>query len=182
MFSILKYIPMPVLYGVFLYMGISSLNGIQMFDRLLLFLMPKKYQPDYSYLRLISQVDSGQLQIDRYLEKYIFFAMTKLIYFFLMLVSQKDGQINGQMYDQMIDGQIDRLIDSWIDRWIDRWVHRWIDKWIDRQINKWIYIDGQINGQIDGQIDGQIYGRIARQMDRKMDRLMDRWMDRQMDR
>jgi hypothetical protein len=37
-------------------MGISSLKGIQMFDRVLLFLMPKKYQPDYSYLRKIPTV------------------------------------------------------------------------------------------------------------------------------
>ena len=51
MTKLLAFIPMPVLYGVFLYMGINSLNGIQMFDRLLLFMMPKKYQPDYSYLR-----------------------------------------------------------------------------------------------------------------------------------
>ena len=38
---VLKFIPMPVLYGVFLYMGVASLNGIQFFDRLLLFFMPK---------------------------------------------------------------------------------------------------------------------------------------------
>ena len=37
---------MPVLYGVFLYMGIAALNGIQLFDRLLLMLTPMKYQPD----------------------------------------------------------------------------------------------------------------------------------------
>jgi hypothetical protein len=42
---------MPVLYGVFLYMGITALNGVQMVDRLLLFIMPMKYQPDYEYLR-----------------------------------------------------------------------------------------------------------------------------------
>ena len=34
-------------------MGISSLNGIQMFDRMLLLMMPKKYQPDYPFLRAI---------------------------------------------------------------------------------------------------------------------------------
>jgi sodium bicarbonate transporter 10 len=34
-------------------MGISSLDGIQMFDRMLLFIMPKKYQPDYPFLRAI---------------------------------------------------------------------------------------------------------------------------------
>uniref|UniRef100_A0A9J7ZJ62 Solute carrier family 4 member 10a n=1 Tax=Cyprinus carpio carpio TaxID=630221 RepID=A0A9J7ZJ62_CYPCA len=51
MTSILKHIPMPVLYGVFLYMGASSLRGIQFFDRLRLFWMPAKHQPDFIYLR-----------------------------------------------------------------------------------------------------------------------------------
>ncbi|XP_026131068.1 sodium-driven chloride bicarbonate exchanger-like isoform X2 [Carassius auratus] len=51
MTSILKHIPMPVLYGVFLYMGASSLRGIQFFDRLKLFGMPAKHQPDFIYLR-----------------------------------------------------------------------------------------------------------------------------------
>ncbi|XP_061641299.1 electroneutral sodium bicarbonate exchanger 1 isoform X2 [Phyllopteryx taeniolatus] len=47
----LQFIPMPVLYGVFLYMGASSLKGIQFFDRLKLFAMPAKHQPDFIYLR-----------------------------------------------------------------------------------------------------------------------------------
>ena len=51
---LLKYIPMPVLYRVFLYMAVASLNGIQFFDRILLFFMPKKYQPDVPYLRKFS--------------------------------------------------------------------------------------------------------------------------------
>ncbi|XP_061834408.1 sodium-driven chloride bicarbonate exchanger-like isoform X1 [Nerophis lumbriciformis] len=51
MTSMLKFIPMPVLYGVFLYMGASSLRGIQFFDRLRLFGMPAKHQPDFIYLR-----------------------------------------------------------------------------------------------------------------------------------
>ncbi|XP_037618051.1 sodium-driven chloride bicarbonate exchanger-like isoform X4 [Sebastes umbrosus] len=51
MTSVLKFIPMPVLYGVFLYMGASSLRGIQFFDRLKLFSMPAKHQPDFIYLR-----------------------------------------------------------------------------------------------------------------------------------
>ncbi|CAH1249093.1 SLC4A10 [Branchiostoma lanceolatum] len=49
--SVLRLVPMPVLYGVFLYMGFSSLGGIQFWDRLLLVLMPPKHQPDYVYLR-----------------------------------------------------------------------------------------------------------------------------------
>ncbi|KAM4676814.1 electrogenic sodium bicarbonate cotransporter 4 isoform 2-T2 [Discoglossus pictus] len=48
---VLKFIPMPVLYGVFLYMGVASLNGIQFWDRCKLFMMPAKHQPDYAYLR-----------------------------------------------------------------------------------------------------------------------------------
>ncbi|XP_072351358.1 electrogenic sodium bicarbonate cotransporter 1-like isoform X2 [Scyliorhinus torazame] len=48
---ILKYIPMPVLYGVFLYMGVASLRGVQFMDRLKLLLMPPKHQPDFIYLR-----------------------------------------------------------------------------------------------------------------------------------
>nr|AAC16758.1 HCO3 transporter [Caenorhabditis elegans] len=49
--NILGRIPMPVLYGVFLYMGISALGGIQLFDRTLLLFMPMKYQPDTIYIR-----------------------------------------------------------------------------------------------------------------------------------
>uniref|UniRef100_A0A3B3Y7R8 Anion exchange protein n=1 Tax=Poecilia mexicana TaxID=48701 RepID=A0A3B3Y7R8_9TELE len=48
---VLKFIPMPVLYGVFLYMGVASLSGIQFWDRIKLYLMPSKHQPDFSYLR-----------------------------------------------------------------------------------------------------------------------------------
>ncbi|XP_073717186.1 solute carrier family 4 member 4a isoform X1 [Misgurnus anguillicaudatus] len=51
MAPILKFIPMPVLYGVFLYMGVASLNGVQFMDRLKLLLMPAKHQPDLIYLR-----------------------------------------------------------------------------------------------------------------------------------
>ncbi|XP_019119811.1 sodium bicarbonate cotransporter 3 isoform X6 [Larimichthys crocea] len=53
MTSVLKFIPMPVLYGVFLYMGVSSLKGIQFFDRIKLFGMPAKHQPDLIYLRYV---------------------------------------------------------------------------------------------------------------------------------
>ncbi|XP_067376982.1 solute carrier family 4 member 4a isoform X6 [Channa argus] len=51
MAPMLKFIPMPVLYGVFLYMGVASLNGVQFMDRLQLLLMPAKHQPDLVYLR-----------------------------------------------------------------------------------------------------------------------------------
>uniref|UniRef100_A0A8C5N7Y9 Anion exchange protein n=1 Tax=Gouania willdenowi TaxID=441366 RepID=A0A8C5N7Y9_GOUWI len=51
MSPMLKFIPMPVLYGVFLYMGVASLNGVQFMDRIKLLLMPAKHQPDLVYLR-----------------------------------------------------------------------------------------------------------------------------------
>lgn len=49
--NVLSIIPMPVLYGVFFYMGFSALRGQQFIDRLFLFLQPRKYQPDVPYVR-----------------------------------------------------------------------------------------------------------------------------------
>ncbi|XP_077442141.1 electrogenic sodium bicarbonate cotransporter 4 isoform X2 [Vanacampus margaritifer] len=48
---VLQYIPMPVLYGVFLYMGVASLSGIQFWERIKLYLMAPKHQPDFAFLR-----------------------------------------------------------------------------------------------------------------------------------
>ncbi|KAF4527632.1 hypothetical protein B566_EDAN016363 [Ephemera danica] len=50
---VLRHIPMPVLFGVFLYMGSASLKGLQFFDRILIMFMPLKYQPDYMFLRQV---------------------------------------------------------------------------------------------------------------------------------
>ncbi|GAV02076.1 hypothetical protein RvY_12687-2 [Ramazzottius varieornatus] len=47
----LQLIPMPVLFGVFLFMGSNALLGLQFTDRMLLVFMPLKYQPNYIYLR-----------------------------------------------------------------------------------------------------------------------------------
>uniref|UniRef100_A0A8C8B569 Anion exchange protein n=1 Tax=Otus sunia TaxID=257818 RepID=A0A8C8B569_9STRI len=47
---ILKHIPLSVLFGIFLYMGVTSLFGIQLFDRILLLLMPPKYHPKEPYV------------------------------------------------------------------------------------------------------------------------------------
>uniref|UniRef100_A0A8C5K1Q8 Anion exchange protein n=1 Tax=Jaculus jaculus TaxID=51337 RepID=A0A8C5K1Q8_JACJA len=48
---VLKFIPMPVLYGIFLYMGVAALNSIQFMKRVQLMLMPAKHQPDLLLLR-----------------------------------------------------------------------------------------------------------------------------------
>ncbi|XP_040298638.1 anion exchange protein 4 [Bufo bufo] len=48
---VLKYIPMPVLYGIFLQMGVAALKSIQFTERLKLLFIPSKHQPDLIYLR-----------------------------------------------------------------------------------------------------------------------------------
>uniref|UniRef100_A0A8C1VVP0 Anion exchange protein n=1 Tax=Cyprinus carpio TaxID=7962 RepID=A0A8C1VVP0_CYPCA len=51
---ILKMIPITALFGIFLYMGITSLSGIQLWDRILLLLIPKKYHPNEPYATKVS--------------------------------------------------------------------------------------------------------------------------------
>ncbi|XP_043841830.1 anion exchange protein 4 [Dromiciops gliroides] len=48
---VLKFIPMPVLYGIFFYMGIAALSSTQFSERVKLLLMPAKHQPDLLLLR-----------------------------------------------------------------------------------------------------------------------------------
>ncbi|XP_072502135.1 band 3 anion transport protein isoform X1 [Notamacropus eugenii] len=50
---ILSKIPLAVLFGIFLYMGVTSLSGIQLFDRALLLLKPPKYHPDVPYVKRV---------------------------------------------------------------------------------------------------------------------------------
>lgn len=51
---ILNLIPMSALFGIFLYMGVTSLNGIQLWDRILLLFTPKKYHPNEPYATRVS--------------------------------------------------------------------------------------------------------------------------------
>uniref|UniRef100_A0A8D1KII3 Anion exchange protein n=1 Tax=Sus scrofa TaxID=9823 RepID=A0A8D1KII3_PIG len=48
---VLKFIPMPVLYGIFLSMGVAAISSIQFTKRVQLLLMPAKHQPDLLLLR-----------------------------------------------------------------------------------------------------------------------------------
>ena len=50
---LLKQVPNAVLFGVFLYMGVSGLNGIQFYDRILLMFMPVKHHPSVSYTKRV---------------------------------------------------------------------------------------------------------------------------------
>uniref|UniRef100_A0A8C0JNB9 Solute carrier family 4 member 9 n=1 Tax=Canis lupus dingo TaxID=286419 RepID=A0A8C0JNB9_CANLU len=51
---VLKFIPMPVLYGIFLYMGVAAMSSTQFTKRVQLLLMPAKHQPDLLLLRHVS--------------------------------------------------------------------------------------------------------------------------------
>ncbi|XP_070166281.1 band 3 anion transport protein isoform X3 [Polyergus mexicanus] len=53
MAPLLRRVPMSVLLGVFLYMGISSTNGVQLFDRIKLFFMPVKHHGTANYVRRV---------------------------------------------------------------------------------------------------------------------------------
>ncbi|KAL7299340.1 hypothetical protein TKK_0007915 [Trichogramma kaykai] len=53
MAPLLRRVPMAVLLGVFLYMGISSTNGVQLFDRVKLFFMPVKHHGTANYVRRV---------------------------------------------------------------------------------------------------------------------------------
>lgn len=51
--KIIKLVPLPVLIGVFLYMGVVSMLGLQFVQRISMLFMPVKYQPDYTWLRMV---------------------------------------------------------------------------------------------------------------------------------
>jgi len=53
MAPILKLVPFAVLFGVFLYMGVTGMNGVQFFDRLQLIFMPVKHHPQVSYVKKV---------------------------------------------------------------------------------------------------------------------------------
>ncbi|XP_078259387.1 anion exchange protein 3-like [Rhinoraja longicauda] len=50
MSKVLRLIPMAVLFGIFLYMGVTSLTGIQIYERMLLMFVPSKLHPDHVYV------------------------------------------------------------------------------------------------------------------------------------
>lgn len=57
---ILSRIPLAVLFGIFLYMGVTSLSGIQLFDRILLLFKPPKYHPDVPFVKRVRGFEAVQ--------------------------------------------------------------------------------------------------------------------------
>lgn len=53
MSPLLREVPVAVLFGVFLYMGITSMIGIQLFERMILFFKPTKHFPSVPYAQKV---------------------------------------------------------------------------------------------------------------------------------
>ncbi|XP_055928203.1 anion exchange protein 2-like isoform X2 [Argiope bruennichi] len=53
MTPLLRQVPQATLFGVFLYMGISALSGIHLYERFLLIFMPTKHYPDFNFVRKV---------------------------------------------------------------------------------------------------------------------------------
>ena len=49
-------IPISVLFGIFLYFGIVSLSGTQLYERIKLIFIPSKYCPNHVYARGVSRL------------------------------------------------------------------------------------------------------------------------------
>lgn len=49
----LRLIPKAVVFGVFMYLGVSSISGVQFVDRIKLFFRPAKHHYDHSYVRKV---------------------------------------------------------------------------------------------------------------------------------
>jgi len=66
--SIIRKIPVAAVFGIFLYFGIVSISGTQLFSRLKMTFIPTKYHPNFGYLRRV---------------KFFLICKTKTISFFL---------------------------------------------------------------------------------------------------
>ncbi|CAF0993071.1 unnamed protein product [Adineta ricciae] len=53
---IIRKIPVAALFGIFLYFGIVSISGTQLFSRLKMTFIPTKYHPNFGYLRRVRQM------------------------------------------------------------------------------------------------------------------------------
>merc|ERR1712048_127712 len=61
--SILKFVPKPVLLGVFLFMGVSSLNGNELFERIALwFIWDESKFPQYPYVKTLQASENSNMK------------------------------------------------------------------------------------------------------------------------
>ena len=128
--SVIKLIPLPVLYGVFLFMGLSSLPGIQFWHRFLLFFRQPSMYPETPYTKYMKKMR---------IHKYTIFQM---VFFAGVFVVQNIKQISiafpfmtllcipARLYLApkffegwelcLLDGEDDQ-IEEWIDAKEGRW-------------------------------------------------------------
>merc|ERR1712139_144729 len=61
--GLLKFVPKPVLLGVFLFMGVSSLNGNELFERIALwFIWDESKYPQYPYVKALQKSDDSSMK------------------------------------------------------------------------------------------------------------------------
>lgn len=65
MTEVLRLIPLAVLFGIFLYMGVTSLTGIQLYERITLMVTPAKHHPDHIYVTKVTHIFSFQTSFPR---------------------------------------------------------------------------------------------------------------------
>ena len=78
----LRQIPVSVLFGIFLYFGIVSLSGTQLYERIKLVFIPPKYCPNVVYARGVKWVTFVKIVINFFIIKILLGAAleTKLFY------------------------------------------------------------------------------------------------------
>merc|ERR1712232_986695 len=60
--GVLQYVPKPVLQGVFLFMGVSSLNGNELFERIgLWFIWEESKYPQYPYVKALKSSENSSM-------------------------------------------------------------------------------------------------------------------------
>merc|ERR1712232_1526944 len=61
--GVLKFVPKPVLLGVFLFMGVSSLNGNELFERIALwFIWDESKFPQYPYIKTLQASQASSMK------------------------------------------------------------------------------------------------------------------------
>merc|ERR1712151_852356 len=61
--GVLQYVPKPVLLGVFLFMGVSSLNGNELFERIgLWFIWEESKYPKYPYVKALKSSENSSMK------------------------------------------------------------------------------------------------------------------------
>jgi hypothetical protein len=60
---LLRLVPMAVLFGIFLYVGVSALSGLQLYRRIKLLFIPNKYHPSTGFVRRVSAIKQLKLYV-----------------------------------------------------------------------------------------------------------------------